>query len=170
LPRHQGGLGVLSPHKHFMSLQIRHLRHVFFSSPPSVLVKPLMDYHLQLINPGSSLLTLSFFIPSLRRHELNHPTSILHAMYKAFDYFKYQPDISSLSLKNLLLLPLSYFFQSIPACHWLLKHPHFPANKFFCYDPILQRLRPKVLGEYDYKPGLCRILYRHLLVERTIQL
>ncbi|KAI9273986.1 hypothetical protein EDC94DRAFT_593395 [Helicostylum pulchrum] len=29
---------------------------------------------------------------------------------------------------------------------------------------------PKVLGEYDYKTGLCRILYRHLLVERTIQL
>lgn len=170
LPLSKGGLGILSPTKQFLSLQIRHLRHLFSDSNASLLVQPLILHHMSIIEPEGSIPTIYFFIPELRQNSLNHPTSIIQALYKSFDQFQYKPDLSRLSVSNLLVLPLRYFFISIPEKHWLLKYPRFSARYFFVFDERLQKLRPKVLGKYESKPRLCRRLYKQLMETRSIQL
>lgn len=81
LPFQQGGLSVLKPHKQVLALQVRHLRHLFCNSTTSKLVQPFIQYHMSLINTIPTNPTLSFFVPELRHHLLNHPTSIIHALY-----------------------------------------------------------------------------------------
>ncbi|KAI8085508.1 hypothetical protein BDF21DRAFT_336509, partial [Thamnidium elegans] len=170
LPRAKGGLGVLNPLKQALTLQYRHLRHVFNRSSTSTLVQPFLRHHLFGITASEHLPSLSFFIPELRYHTLNHPTSIVFSMYKAFDHFKFSPDLANLSLQNLLLLPLSYFFTAIPSQHWLLKRTRFSATNFFIFDSEQKRLRLKVAGEYTIKPGLCKRLYQQILKHRSIHL
>lgn len=123
-----------------------------------------------MITSSEHLNSLSFFVPELRHHPLNHPKSIMTSMYKAFDHFNFTPDFSQLSIQYLLLLPLRYFFVSIPPQHWLLKHICFPAAQFFVFDTNQQRLRPKVTGEYTIKPSLCKQLYKQILNLQSIHL
>jgi hypothetical protein len=134
LPMAQGGLGIIHPQKQHLCLQIRHLHHLFSMSNRSTLVQPLFVHHMSIIANSASAPLLSFYVPELRKHDLNHSTSILHTVYKAFDHFNIQPDFSHMSLQNLLLLPLHYLIQTIPDDHWINRHRHFPASHFFKYD------------------------------------
>lgn len=70
---------------------------------------------------------LSFFVPACWKHDFIHPLFIMHPIDKAFDHFKSRSDFSSLSLANLLLLPLANIFLSIPDSHWLVHRPRFLA-------------------------------------------
>jgi hypothetical protein len=113
---------------------------------------------------------LSLFIPETRKHDLNHPLSIMHAIYKAFDHFGFQPDLSSLSINNLLLLPIKYFFSSCPADHWIHRYPYFKASEFFIHDLGVRRLRLRVTSEYIQRPRLCKKLFNEILIHRTVKL
>jgi hypothetical protein len=136
----------------------------------STLAQPLFVHQMSIITNGTSAPLLSFYVPELRKHELNHPTSILNAVYKAFEHFNIQPDFSHMSLQNLLLLPLHYLFQTIPDDHWLNQHRHFPASYFFKYDSARQRLRLRVQGEYIDKPRLCKQLQEQIIRHRTVKM
>ncbi|KAG2228433.1 hypothetical protein INT48_007730, partial [Thamnidium elegans] len=119
---------------------------------------------------GSAPYAFTFFVPEWRYHDLNHPTSILHACYEAFDHFQFRPDFTTVTLQTTLQLPLSYLFAVIPAGHWLLKHNRMAATTFFIYDPVLQRLRIKEDDEYTTKPRLLRRLKKQLLETRVVKL
>jgi hypothetical protein len=80
LPFSQGGVGLISPEVQHLVLQIRHLIHLFGElSSPSVLVRPFIQYHMSLILDHQGPASLSFFVPELRKRDLNHPTSIINS-------------------------------------------------------------------------------------------
>ncbi|KAI7907633.1 uncharacterized protein BX663DRAFT_6062 [Cokeromyces recurvatus] len=66
------------------------------------MVGPFLQYHLSLITLTAVSPAFSIFIPAWRKHDLNHPTSIIHTCYTAFDRFNFRPDFSSTSLILLL--------------------------------------------------------------------
>jgi hypothetical protein len=170
LPINQGGLGIIHPQKQHLSLQIRHLHHLFSKTNRSTLVQPLLIHQLSTITNSTSAPWLSFYVPEFRKHDLVHPTSILNAVYKAFDHFHIQPDFSHMSLQNILLLPLHYLFQNVPNSHWITRHRHFPASHFFIYDTVRQCLRLRVQGEYITKPRLCQNLQDQVVKFKTIKM
>jgi hypothetical protein len=104
----QGVLGLIHAQKQHLVLQIRHLRHFFSSGNRSSMVLPLCIHHISVIANSISTLLFSLYTPDVCKHELNHSTSIMHAVYKIFDHFHLQADISNMLLQNLLLLPLHY--------------------------------------------------------------
>lgn len=114
----------------------------------------------------------SFFVSTCRKHYLMCPLPIMHSIYKAFDHFKSRSGFSSLSLANLLLLPLANIFLSIPDSHWLFRHPRFLACGFIIIiiDDATNRLHLWVRGEYLAKPSLCQRLYKDTLQHRVIRL
>lgn len=170
LPVYKGGLGVINPAKQVMNLQVRHLRHLFNTEENNSIVTQLLQYHMSLIANNNSCALLSFVVPSLRHHSLNHPTSILQSMYTAFDQFQFTMDFGSMSLKSVLQLPLKYMFRLLPDDHWLHRHKNFIASNFFHYDPQRQRLRILVENEYPIFPRLCKKLKTQLLTDQTVQL
>jgi hypothetical protein len=170
LPINRGGLGVIHPLFHLMNLQVRHLRLLFRKNQSKKIVAKLLLYHMSLIAGQNSCPLLSFVVPVLRNHSLNHPTSIILSMYKAFDRFDFHLDYGIMSLENILHLPLSYLLQNVPTDNWIHRHKTFPANKFFYYDVTRQRLRILVEGEYTLLPRLCKKLKSQILLERTVQL
>lgn len=170
LPFSQGGIGLISPETQHLVLQVRHLQHLFTSSSSPMIVRQLFLYHMSIISDRPGFGMLSFFVPELRNHALNHSSSILHSCYKAFDRFHFRPDFSKASLQTILLLPLRYLFVNIPSDHWIHRHPQFPATKFFIYDQRRNRLRLQVEPEYTVKPQLCGRLKKQILQLRTMQL
>jgi hypothetical protein len=90
--------------------------------------------------------------------------------YKAFDHFRFKPDISNISIQQLLQLPLHYLLHTTPANHWTQRHKTFPADLFFMYDQTTRRLRLKIDGEYDIKPRLCKTLKEQILIQRTVRI
>ncbi|RCH88659.1 hypothetical protein CU097_009393 [Rhizopus azygosporus] len=69
----------------------------------------------------------------------------MQPIYKAFDHFGFSPDFSSLSLANILLLPLANLFLSIPDfCHLRVL-----TSNFFIIDDATERLRLRVRKQYD---------------------
>jgi hypothetical protein len=113
---------------------------------------------------------MSFFVKEWRSHDFNHPTSIVHAWYKAFDYFGVKVDYSTCNVATLLQLPLHYLFKSYPSDHWLNRHRTFKANQFFIYDQDRRRLRIKVNREYNSKPTLCKTLRKDILERQTVKM
>jgi hypothetical protein len=170
LPLVQEGLGLLMPATQHRILQVRHLRHLFSNSPISLLVQPLIRYHLSIITNSKTPVNLPFFVPELRNHAINHPTSIINACYKTFDQFDCQPDFSNSSIQTILQMPLHYMFTSIPGDHWLHRYSSLPAYRFLIYDASSQRLRIQVPGEYEGKPRLCNQLKKQVLEHRTMKL
>ncbi|CAO3629834.1 unnamed protein product [Mucor hiemalis] len=167
LPISGGGVGLLNPHTQHLVLQKRHLDHIF-SDRSSSLVQPLIQYHLSLITLGSLPPELSFFIPHLRKHDLNHPTSILQACYKAFDQFGFALDFSECTIQILLQLPLYQIIEPLPPEHWFSRHHHFPVSNLFRYSTNRNRMVFKVQEEFSEKPGLCRRLVKDILDRRTV--
>ncbi|KAG1471453.1 hypothetical protein G6F56_002116 [Rhizopus delemar] len=165
LPIAQGGLGVLNPQMQHLVLQIRHLRYIFDNTAPPSLVRTA----LSLIAGHEQFNFISLIVPAFRKHNLNQPWSILHAIYKAYDHFDIVHDVSSLLISNQLKLPLNKF-TFIPDYHWLHRHPRFLASDFIIIDDQTGRLRLRVRGEYPIKLGLCYRLYKDILQRRTISL
>ncbi|KAI9349386.1 hypothetical protein BD770DRAFT_446152 [Pilaira anomala] len=71
---------------------------------PNILTSFLKSF-CQELTPQLRTATISFFVPEFRKHDLNHPTSIIHTMYKAFDHFRVRFKFSSVPLGTLLQLP-----------------------------------------------------------------
>lgn len=170
LPKSQGGVGLLHPSTQSQVLQIRHLRHIFYNRNTSVLVQSFFKAHLAIITPAPLTMETSFFIPEWRKHELNHPTSIVHLCYKAFDHFRTENKFSTYTVSTLLLLPLHYLIKTYPDNHWLTRHKKLTANNFFIYDSNMKRLRIRVEQEFEILPRLCRQLKKEILDQHTVTL
>lgn len=170
LPPSQGGVGLLHPGTQSLVLQIRHLRHVFYNRNTSVLVQAFVKSHLELITPEPKSMASFFFIPEWRKHDLNHPTSIIHTCYKAFDHFQIEKDFSTVSIETLLMLPLHYLIMVFPPNHWLHRHKNLTADKLFRYDPDIKRLRIRMVQEFETLPKLRRQLKKEILDLQTVKL
>ncbi|KAI9468878.1 MAG: hypothetical protein EXX96DRAFT_589557 [Benjaminiella poitrasii] len=147
----EGGLGVLHPKMQHLVLQTRHLRHVFDDShADNYFISSLLQYHFSLITPSECCPTLPFFASAFRKQELNTPLPIVHSIYKAFDHFQLSPDLSTISLSVLLILPLTYMLTDVPDDHWLQKQPLLPASCFFLLIPLHVAYNYEELGNFRY--------------------
>lgn len=157
---------AMHPQVQYLVLQVRYLRHISAPNGAPSLIQFIMQYHLSNISRNYRFRFLSFFVPAYWRCDLIYPLSIMQPIYKAFDHFGFSPDFSSLSLANLLLLPLANLFLSIPDfCHLRVL-----ASNFFIIDDATDRLRLRVRSKYPVKSSLCQRLYKDMLQHRTIQL
>ncbi|KAI9483527.1 MAG: hypothetical protein EXX96DRAFT_558494, partial [Benjaminiella poitrasii] len=108
------------------------LRHIFDEPhADNYFISSLLQYHFLLITPSACCPTLPFFVPAYRKHGLNTLLSIIHSIYTAFDHFQLSPDLSTISLSVLLLLPLNYMLADVPDDNWLHKYPLLPASSLF---------------------------------------
>ncbi|ORE00957.1 hypothetical protein BCV72DRAFT_323730 [Rhizopus microsporus var. microsporus] len=128
-PIARGSLGVMNSQVQYLVLQVRHLRHIFAPNGAPSLIQSIVQHHLSNIAGNDHFRLLSFFVPTCRKYDLIHALSIMQPIYKAFDHFGFNPDFSSLSLANLLLLSLANLFLSIPN----IRHARFLASNFFYY-------------------------------------
>ncbi|KAG1031569.1 hypothetical protein G6F25_012004 [Rhizopus arrhizus] len=126
----------------------------YFDDPnPQSLVHTAVSHHLSTIAGHEEFNFISLVVPAFRKHKLNQPWSILHAIYNAYDHFDIDHDFSSLSISNQLKLPLNKMLTSIPDLHWLHRHPHFPGSSFFIIDDQTHRLRLRVIQRHTTTPN-----------------
>ena len=175
LPLHQGGLGLLHPARQHLVLQQRFLQQLFAvpENDQSCPFKEFFQYHLHRLKPTVPLATISFFVPVWRKNDLNHTTSIINAVYTAFDLFNTgRPafDFASVQLHTLLQVPLKFLLDDIPDGHWIHRHPYLDGSSIFIWDLPHQCLRLKVQPEYQQSPQLLRRLFIDIMVRRTVKL
>ncbi|KAI8373272.1 hypothetical protein BD560DRAFT_304483, partial [Blakeslea trispora] len=169
LPYTNGGVGLLDPYRQHKLLQVKWIFNLF-ERPDEGLVAPALKHHLSFLSPISGVPTLALFEPTFRSNAMVSHTSVINAIFKAFDHFGVNLDISSLALVLILKLPLFRLFQPLPQDHWLHRHTGLLADSFFIIDSQQNRLRLRVKSEYTVFPRLCYTLYLDILRRRTVQL
>jgi hypothetical protein len=128
---------------------------------------------LSLLPHSEDFPLLAFWHPATRKGRcIPRWLSIWDTIFQFFDHFKPSEGwpLPSIPLSTLLSLPLHKALTNIPANHWSYRHPSFLVSMFMVFDPIPQRLRLKVSGEYTRYPVLCNGLLQAILVERNIGL
>ncbi|KAI8330913.1 hypothetical protein BD560DRAFT_360918 [Blakeslea trispora] len=80
-------------------------------------------------------------------------------------------DATACSPQTLLCLPLSVLFEHMPTDHRLLKKRStvFLVRHFFLFDPLRLCLRPFTRQDNPPFPRLSAVLWRDLMVHRTLQ-
>ncbi|KAI8338293.1 hypothetical protein BD560DRAFT_311996, partial [Blakeslea trispora] len=161
LPRTEGGLGLLNPSIQALVLQMKWLRSLF--SRESSSLKVMMLHHFALMSPCIEEPLFTFYSPDHRPHDLEHPTSFVHSLYKAFDHFKIKFSFDKVPLLVILQWPLRRFFEDLPVDHWLHRHKTLPASLLLDTTsgslPLVIR-RP---GTYARHPYLLFRLYRKVV-------
>jgi hypothetical protein len=173
LPIAKGGLGLIHPEKQHMVLQKKFLEHIFDQSTidsAKNIITPLLFSFLKEIQPQFNEPAISFFVPEFRKHDINHPTSIIHTMYKAFDHFQIQYQYSEVPLATLMKFPATHFLQSLPSDYWLRRYPKLTASQVFIYEPEEQFIRLRLPTEFESHPRLLKRLFHDIFDTRLVAL
>lgn len=156
-PPSGGGIGLIDPASQHLVLQYKYLSQIFTlrSDSSNIAVNFLLSA-LQDETPNvRSFPTITFFVPEYRSNDrLNHPTSMLSVLYRAFDHFQVQYKFDQLPVHTLLQLPLQYLFTKIPPKHWLSTHKKIPASALFHYDTSNKKLQLRPPNTYQVFPRL----------------
>ncbi|KAI8389428.1 hypothetical protein BD560DRAFT_320290, partial [Blakeslea trispora] len=161
LPRTEGGLGLLNPSIQALVLQMKWLRSLF--SRESSSLKDMMLHHFALMSPCIEEPLFTFYSPDHRPHDLAHPISFVHSLYKAFNHFKIKFSFDKVPLLVILQWPLRRFFEDLPVDHWLHRRKTLPVSLYLDTTsgslPLVTR-RP---GTYARHPYLLFRLYREVV-------
>ncbi|OBZ81050.1 hypothetical protein A0J61_10901, partial [Choanephora cucurbitarum] len=111
LPRTQGGLGVINPYRHYLVLQMKWLFALF--STTNSPIRKLLTHHFALLQNTDNDPLFSFYSPEHRPLSNINPTSIVHFLYKTFDYPDVHFTLDRVPLNLLLRLSLRRMFVSV---------------------------------------------------------
>ncbi|KAI8329764.1 hypothetical protein EDC96DRAFT_452306, partial [Choanephora cucurbitarum] len=168
LPRNQGGLGVLHPSRHYMVLQMKWLFALFSNNDSHI--RGLLTHHFALLQNTDDDPLFSFYSSEHRPLSTIHPTSVVHSLYKTFDYFDVHFALDQVPLHLLLRFSLRRMFVSVPSNHWLRRHPRVTASSFLRIHNDTGQLSIRCPGTFSHHPYLLFRLYGEVVAAKTIQL
>ncbi|KAI8333248.1 hypothetical protein BD560DRAFT_340980 [Blakeslea trispora] len=167
LPPSKGGVGLIDPVKQYLVLQMKWLLQLFF--PEFSSCKKSLLHHMSIMQAVSDKPLLPFFVPEFRHDPLCHTTSIIPTMYKTIDHFGIQFEFDELPLSTLLLCPLQYMFEDLPAKHWLYRYKTIPISSFLDARLDPGRLTVRIPRTYPAYLSLLAGLYRDVFYHKTIK-
>lgn len=172
-PKVFGGLSLLDASCQQKTLQLRWIRNILVPEDRSTLVTDMLLHHLSHAGPPNVQVhpLIPLICPQLRAGPLVSSRHVLALICKAYDGIGIPFKYSLLTVDQCLQLPLSAFFTTLPATHWIFtrKHRYDQGSLFFTKDEIIHCLRTKVATDHRQYPTLLRRLLTDIL-ERNISL